>query len=407
MPYKELIKNFDNIRMYMRDFFVYGFRTREDYAKKSLRSYDNEKRRIQNYLGDLLSFKQTESGKKVFISLDAKSVSRNPLYKAFKVKSFTSKDISLYFIVMDILKSKGSYSLTDILNKIDSDYLSHFSKPLLFDESTLRKKLKEYEALGLIKSKKSAKKLEYSLVNDDIEAKDYKDVIRFFTEENILGVIGSYIEDKFENADEYISFKNRYIMNAYDTEVVFEILRAIKNENKVKIQTFASAKQREYIPLKLYVSKQGGRNYLMCKGMEDNRFYSIRTDYIKSVSQGLKVNDFSIVKTRFEDISRHIWGVSYSAGKLEHLEMDIYVGKGEEYIVSRLEREKRCGKVTKLDEETYRFSVDLYDSYELVPWIRTFFGRIKRLKCSNRMVSNQIKFDIVKMSKQYGEENGF
>jgi len=407
MPYKELIKNFDNIRMYMRDFFVYGFRTRESYAKKSLRSYDNEKRRIQSYLGDLLSFKQTESGKKVFISLDGKSVSQNPLYKAFKVKSFTSKDISLYFIVMDILRSGGSYSLTDILNKIDSDYLSYFSKPLLFDESTLRKKLKEYEALGLIKSEKTSKKLEYSLVNDDIEAKDYKDVIRFFTEENILGVIGSYIEDKFENADKYISFKNRYIMNAYDTEVVFEILRAIKNENKVKIQTFASAKQREYIPLKLYVSKQGGRNYLMCKSMEDNRFYSIRTDYIKSVRQGLKANDFSIVKTRFEDISRHIWGVSYSAGKLEHFEMDIYVGKGEEYIVSRLEREKRCGKVTKLDEETYRFSVDLYDSYELVPWIRTFFGRIKRLKCSNRMVSDQIKFDIVKMSKQYGEENGF
>ena len=407
MPYKELIKNFDNIRMYMREFFVYGFRTREDYSKKGLRSYDNEKRRIQSYLGDLLSFKQTEIGKKVFISLDAKSVSRNPLYKAFKVKSFTSKDISLYFIVMDILKSGESYSLTDILNKIDSDYLSYFSKPLLFDESTLRKKLKEYEALGLIKSEKTSKKLEYSLVNDDIEAKDYKDVIRFFTEENILGVIGSYIEDKFENADEYISFKNRYIMNAYDTEVVFEILRAIKNENKVKIQTFASSKQREYIPLKLYVSKQGGRNYLMCKGMEDNRFYSIRTDYIKSVSQGLKVNDFSIIKTRFEDISRHIWGVSYSAGKLEHFEMDIYVGKGEEYIVSRLEREKRCGKVTKLDEETYRFSVDLYDSYELVPWIRTFFGRIKRLKCSNRMVSDQIKFDIVKMSKQYGEENDF
>ena len=407
MPYKELIKNFDNIRMYMRDFFVYGFRTREDYAKKSLRSYDNEKRRIQSYLGDLLSFKQTESGKKVFISLDGKSVSRNPLYKAFKVQSFTSKDISLYFIVMDILKSGGSYSLTDILNKIDSDYLSYFSKPLLFDESTLRKKLKEYEALGLIKSEKIAKKLEYSLVNDDIGPENYRDVIRFFTEENILGVIGSYIEDKFKNTDEYLSFKNRYIMNAYDSEVIFEILKATKNENKIKIQTFVSDKQKEYIPLKLYVSKQGGRNYLMCKCAEDNRFYAIRIDYIKSVSQGLKANDFCLIKEKFENISRHIWGVSYNGGELEHLEMDIYVGKGEEYIVSRLEREKRCGKVTKLDEETYRFSVDLYDSYELVPWIRTFFGRIKRLKCSNRMVSDQIKFDIVKMSKQYGEENGF
>ncbi len=407
MPYKELIKNFDNIRMYMREFFVYGFRTREDYSKKSLRSYDNEKRRIQSYLGDLLSFKQTEAGKKVFISLDARSVSRNPLYKAFKVKSFTSKDISLYFIVMDILNNGVSYSLTDILDKIDADYLSYFKEPLLFDESTLRKKLKEYEALGLIKSEKTSKKLEYSLVNDDIEAKDYKDVIRFFTEENILGVIGSYIEDKFENADEYISFKNRYIMNAYDSEVIFETLKAIKNENKIKIQSFSSSKPKEYVPIKLYVSKQGGRNYLMCKCTEDNRFYAIRIDYIKTVSQGLKANDFSIIKTRFENISRHIWGVSYNGGELEHVEMDIYVGKGEEYIVSRLEREKRCGKVTKLDEETYRFSADLYDSYEALPWIRTFFGRIKRLKCSNRMVSDQIKFDIVKMSKQYGEENGF
>ena len=407
MPYKELIKNFDNIRMYMREFFVYGFRTREDYAKKGLRSYDNEKRRIQSYLGDLLSFKQTEAGKKVFISLDARSVSRNPLYKAFKVKSFTSKDISLYFIVMDILNNGVSYSLTDILDKIDADYLSYFKEPLLFDESTLRKKLKEYEALGLIKSEKTSKKLEYSLVNDDIEAKDYKDVIRFFTEENILGVIGSYIEDKFENADEYISFKNRYIMNAYDSEVIFETLKAIKNENKIKIQSFSSSKPKEYVPIKLYVSKQGGRNYLMCKCTEDNRFYAIRIDYIKTVSQGLKANDFSIIKTRFENISRHIWGVSYNGGELEHVEMDIYVGKGEEYIVSRLEREKRCGKVTKLDEETYRFSADLYDSYEALPWIRTFFGRIKRLKCSNRMVSDQIKFDIVKMSKQYGEENGF
>ena len=135
MPYKELIKNFDTIRMYMRDFFVYGFRTREDYAKKSLRSYDNEKRRIQSYLGDLLSFKQTEAGKKVFVSLDGKSVSRNPLYKAFKVKSFTSKDISLYFIVMDILKSGQSYTLTDMLDKIDSVYLSHVKEPFLFDES--------------------------------------------------------------------------------------------------------------------------------------------------------------------------------------------------------------------------------------------------------------------------------
>ena len=43
LAYSELIKNFDHIRSYMRDFFVYGFKTREQYDRKSLRSYDNER----------------------------------------------------------------------------------------------------------------------------------------------------------------------------------------------------------------------------------------------------------------------------------------------------------------------------------------------------------------------------
>ena len=308
---------------------------------------------------------------------------------------------------MDILKSGESYTLTDMLYIIDSEYLSYFREPMIFDESTLRKKLKEYESMGLLRSEKISKKVEYSLVEDDINPEKYKDVIRFFTEENILGVIGSYIEDKFENSDRYLSFKNHYIMNAYDTEVIFTILTAIKNKKKVNIHDFRHGKVKEYIPIKLYVSTQGGRNYLMCKCTEDSKFYAIRTDYIKSVSLGQKANDFSVVKERFDGISKHIWGVSYNGGELEHFEMDIYVGKGEDYIVKRLEREKRCGNILKIDEETYRFVADVYDSYEAVPWIRTFFGRIKRLECSNKTVSDQIKIDMVKMFKMYGEENDF
>ena len=85
MAYSELIKNFDNIRSYMRDFFIYGFKTRDEYDKKSARSYDNERRRIQSYLGDLVSFNQNASGKNMFISLDGRSATHNPLYQAFKI----------------------------------------------------------------------------------------------------------------------------------------------------------------------------------------------------------------------------------------------------------------------------------------------------------------------------------
>ena len=41
--YSELIKNFEKIRSYMREFYVYGLKSREEYNKKSSRSYDDER----------------------------------------------------------------------------------------------------------------------------------------------------------------------------------------------------------------------------------------------------------------------------------------------------------------------------------------------------------------------------
>ena len=54
MPYSELIKNFDKIRGYMRHFFAFGFKGREDFKGKSLRIYDNE-RRLESWLKGYMS----------------------------------------------------------------------------------------------------------------------------------------------------------------------------------------------------------------------------------------------------------------------------------------------------------------------------------------------------------------
>ena len=67
MAYSELIKDFGRIRDYMREFYVYGFKNRSEYDAKSARSYDNERRRIESWLGDYMSFRQDSSGKNVFL----------------------------------------------------------------------------------------------------------------------------------------------------------------------------------------------------------------------------------------------------------------------------------------------------------------------------------------------------
>lgn len=96
MAYSELIKKFNRIRSYIRSFYVYGFLHRNEYEPKSTRSYDNERRRIESWLGEYMTFGRDPEGRRFFISVDSRIITHNPLYNAFRTKSFTDKDITLF-----------------------------------------------------------------------------------------------------------------------------------------------------------------------------------------------------------------------------------------------------------------------------------------------------------------------
>ena len=70
--------------------------------------------------------------------------------------------------------------------------------------------------------------------------------------------------------------------------------------------------------------------------------------------------------------------------------------------MERLQREKRCGKVEKLDERTWRFSADVFDAGEMLPWLRTFIGRIVRLESTNGSAVRRFDEDLAEMEKLYG-----
>ncbi len=149
MAYSELIKSFSRIRSYMRSFYVYGFRHRNEYDEKSARGYDNERRRMESWLGDYMCFGQDVDGKRTFLSVDSRAVAHNPLYRAFKAKSFTNRDIMLHFHLLDILEDTEGLSITEIMDEL-AERLNEFDADEIPDESTIRKKLREYLDLGLL-----------------------------------------------------------------------------------------------------------------------------------------------------------------------------------------------------------------------------------------------------------------
>ena len=410
MAYSELIKNFERIRDYMREFYVYGFKSRDEFTKKSARSYDDERRRVESWLGDYMRFRQTADGKKVFLSIDSRISHHNPFYKAWKAKSFTDGDITLHFLIFDVLSGPDiALPLSGIMDEIDRR-LSCFDEPKTFDASTVRKKLKEYAEQGLICTDRSAKTLLYRRAATAQPA--CTDALDFFSEVAPCGVIGSFLLDKADSHEEHFVFKHHYITGALDSEILYRLFEAMHRKQSVQIETVNRRRERtaaqKVVPLRIFISVQNGRQYLMAYAPRNKRIGSIRLDNILSVQTAGNCESYDTYRQKLDQMQKHIWGVSTEGGcaRLEQVEFTERYDDGEAYIHRRLEREKRCGQVERVDAHTSRFSADVYDAGELVPWIRTFICRIVSIHFSNQELAAQFKRDIDAMARLYGLNGG-
>ena len=409
--YSELIKNFEKIRAYMREFYVYGFKSRGGYSSKSARSYDDERRRLESWLGDHMSFVRTPEGKNIFISIDSRTIRHNPLYNAWKAKSFTDGDVTLHFILFDILHDPSvRKTISELLSEIDETYLSGFESPQMFDESTVRKKLKEYCEAGIIASEKEGRKVYYRRT-ESTDVTDLDDILHYFSEVAPCGVIGSFILDKEEADTDAFTFKHHYITGAIDSGVLSALFTAMREKRAVTLSNLSRRRdlprRNRIIPLRIFISVQTGRQHLVAYYPEYNIFQSYRVDYLSNIKLEEVTPRFDELRAALDGMQSKMWGVSVKRNKwgsehLEHVEFTIKIEDGEDFIVRRLEREKRVGMVEKIDEHTYRFVADVYDTSEMVPWIRTFICRVVQMNFSNRTIENQFKRDLESMYRIYG-----
>ena len=410
MAYSELIKSFDRIRDYMRQFYVYGFKSRNEYDQKSARSYDNERRRIESWLGDFIRFRQTADGKNVFVSVDSRSIPCNPLYNAFKAKSFTAGDVTFHFYVLDLLYDDRAYTAQEICDRMSERYLSHFESQWQPDISTIRKKLKEYVALGILRSEKRGRELFYSREADALDLNAWADAVSFFSEADPLGVIGSTLLDKRNDSPDHFRFKHHYILHALDSQILLQLLTAIGAKMAVKL-TNASQRQASapivhtVCPLQIFISTQGGRQYLLCYHYRFRKLIFFRLDYIQKVEPTAAEAKFDTYMQYCRNFRSHLWGTSSGIGfHVDHLEMTIHFDDNEQHIPLRLEREKRYGTVERIDKNTCKYVVDTYDASELLPWLRTFIGRIEKLECTDTTVTDLFYNDFAATLALYGGE---
>lgn len=172
--------------------------------------------------------------------------------------------------------------------------------------------------------------------------------------------------------------------------MLLDLLAAMECRQCVRIESSSSRGKNisfRVLLLKIYVSTQSGRRYVMCWFFKAHRIIFCRLDNLERVLEAKPVRDYDKFCAMAKQMEQHLWGVSMNrwlaADALEHVELVVRISSDEPYILQCLEREKRCGRVEKTDAEHYRFIADVHDAGEMLPWLRTFIGRIESFSCYN------------------------
>lgn len=416
--FHELIKNFDKIRDYMRQFYVYGFKVRSDFDAKSARTYDNERRRIESWLGDYTCSGYTSKGKHLYISVDGKTIPRNPLYAAWKSKTFTDNDLLLHFFLTDLLTDRErGMTAGEICNSIVTSY------GCIFDSQTIRLKLKEYESLGLFLSEKKGKALYYRLVPDlpcekESAAGEQESVpglwgriltaVTFFQEAAPFGFVGSTILDRSGIRNQIFQWKHHFIVHTLEDSILSDGLEAIRKRCAVRLENKSSRSGKltvmEGIPLKILVSTRTGRRYLCLYQEESRRFNALRLDCITKIQLLQECPFYEELSLKLGRNLPHCWGVSFGgrSSRLEEVCIKLSIDeKKEPYILNRLYREGRGGEVLRIRENEYLYSGFFFDTNEMLSWVKTFTGRVMDIQCSNQAAVNKVMTDWERMYQMY------
>lgn len=407
MAYSELVKRFDRVRDYMRDFLIFGFKTREDFDQKSARTYDNERRRIESWLGDDLRWDYRPGGKTVFLSVDASELPHNPLYRAWQSKSFTDNDITLHFYLLDLLSDgcpRHAEEITDALAE-------HFSQ--LFELPTVRRKLKEYAELGILDTQKQGRRLYYTLSPCSLDSlfpdkTGLAEFLNFFGEAAPLSIAGHFLSSRFGGGNPNIRFKHHFIVHTLEDQILLSALEAIRDGQRLELTNVNGRNGREsvclVVPVKIMVSVQSGRRYLVARRLDQRRFSTFRLDYIKALSplpgQPGDENYSSLAGPRLA----HAWGPSLPNHKrTQRFSMTVAVDEEHEaHIIQRLRREGRGGEVTRLEPGLWRYTNEVYDIGEMMNWVKTFIGRIVVLEGDDPRAIGRFYDDVRRMAEMYG-----
>ena len=219
----------------------------------------------------------------------------NYLYRSFLLKTIMPEHCLYDITVLQTLRrAEKLLTISEIL-ELASEKIFEFQPETLEKDlpQTLRRRVNELENAGILKRRSNGKQIFYEQFKNplgelsDAELKILSAAVDFYKNYSLIGTLGYFFGDtlkelyNFQPAQNFFLFKNNNFVRLLDDDILFQILKAVKNRQKILIE-------RENKPPLTVTPLAIETDFLCCRqyifALKDKSPQRIRVDKIASVT---------------------------------------------------------------------------------------------------------------------------
>ena len=417
-----LIRDYDNIRHILRDVYIFGCYTRNDFQQQGIgsRKLDNELYRIREYLPDsLIQERRVNRQKIMYCSYHMLDGTDSCIADTYRNKSFTELDIMSYFRILRCLGSHEEMTLQEMANAIPDR-----NEGVLFDKDTLYPKLEELVEKGLVDRSAGSDGVRYRLSTDiwadysDEELLDIYQLLDFTKNTAPLEAPYYLLQRKLRlylysergiapNDKQVFCYKHNHLFNALDNEVMLACLRGIHSGKLLRIIHRNKGLDTESIavPVKLVHDALYGRQYLLCFDRARDSMSVIRLDRVQEMQE---VGDWSEQERSMVEhwlsMTDLCWCMANPEQKPVKVEILFTFDEEQEaFILNRIYKEGHGGTVRRIAPGRYHYEIQVKDPVEMIPWIRSFGERARVLSSGEDRIEDRIHQDWRRAWEKYAD----
>lgn len=400
--FKKTTKNFNIWRVFLRDCFLFGFRSRNEYAEIGIngRTYDDLKKRLEICVDQSFFDLTARDGKLKFLKFKADSYnySYNFLSNTFGTKSINN-NFYLELLAIQILTA----SQKPLLQREIGEALENLNITDFYN-ITLYRSLENLESYGWININKSTKNYKYSVVSsflDNLTLSELKElylVTTFYKNVSMLTLPGYYLMATLEDfaynkfgailkEKDFFQFRFNNFSRLLDETVIYIIQQAITNGHNITYSTKNSLGNIEK-PVKIITKYPYNSQKLVTETGKELLLY--------------KLNDISC--TQKEILEQHHSKKTKGKQCIEIVFTFLPTDDSREviHIKNRIMEETLWMTCIEKTENRWIFRANVKDSLSYVPWLRTYHKYISFTKNTYPKLVKKILDDKAEALANYG-----